>query len=155
MFPLGARPTGYGLTSVCPVDRPVARARLLLPVLLAGLLQVVGSFGAATRQPSARPVDTFAVALLLAGPALLLLRRRFPAAALAGTSAAVLGYLGAGYPFGPVPLRSRSRCSARCCTVDGAAPWSSPGSPTWGWSESCGCASAHPGSGCCPAWPPG
>jgi hypothetical protein len=58
------------------VDRPAARARLLLPALLAGLIQVVGSFGAAIRQPSARPMDALAVALLLAGPALLSARRR-------------------------------------------------------------------------------
>lgn len=104
MVPLGATPTGFELASVSVVERPVARARLLLPALLAGLFQVAGSFGAATRQPPARPLDALAVVLLLAGPALLLARRRFPIATLAGTSAVLFGYLAAGYPFGPVPL---------------------------------------------------
>ncbi|MFE9428133.1 sensor histidine kinase [Kitasatospora sp. NPDC006697] len=78
--------------------RPVA----VLAVLVA-VVQVAGSFPAARHQvPPRHALDAFAVALLLAGPALLFLRRRRPGAVVAGTGAVLLVYLGAGYPYGPV-----------------------------------------------------
>ena len=52
-------------------------------------------------QPDARPFDAVGIALLLAGAALLVVRRWHPPAVLAGAAAAVLAYLVAGYPFGP------------------------------------------------------
>jgi signal transduction histidine kinase len=52
-------------------------------------------------QPDARPFDAAGIALLLAGPALLVVRRRHPSAVLVGGAAAVLAYFVAGYPFGP------------------------------------------------------
>jgi signal transduction histidine kinase len=85
-------------------DRLAALARLVVPGLVAGGIQLVGSFGASMRQPAARPLDAVAVVLLLAGPVALLARRRFPVATVAVTAAAMLGYLAAGYPYGPVVL---------------------------------------------------
>lgn len=70
--------------------------------MFAALVQVVGCFAAADRQPTARPLDVLAVLLLLAGPAALLLRYRFPIPALAITVMALVGYLAMGYPFGPI-----------------------------------------------------
>jgi signal transduction histidine kinase len=52
-------------------------------------------------QPDARPFDAAGIALLLAGPALLVVLRWHPPVVLAGAAAAVLSYFVAGYPFGP------------------------------------------------------
>lgn len=90
------------MTTVCAVDATLARARLLLPALAAGVIQVVGSFGAAQRQPATRPLDAVAIVLLLIGPAALLARRRFPVPTLMVTSAALISYLLIGYPYGPI-----------------------------------------------------
>ncbi|MEZ5408307.1 MAG: histidine kinase [Acidimicrobiales bacterium] len=68
----------------------------------AGLIQVVGTVGAAHNQPDRRPLDALAVALVLAGPAALLGLRRAPLAVLAAAFAVVAVYLGRGYPYGPV-----------------------------------------------------
>ena len=56
-------------------------------------------------QPDARPFDAVGIALLLAGPALLVVRRWHPPAVLAGAAAAVLAYFVAGLPVRP-----------RCCS---------------------------------------
>jgi len=66
------------------------------------LIQVVGTVFAASHQDGARPLDPLAFALLLAGPAALLLRRRMPVLMLPLTFAAALAYLLAGYAWGPV-----------------------------------------------------
>src|SRR5882757_4703009 len=107
---------GAAVATVCGVDRGERRgagrgadrlaalARLVVPALVAGGIQLAGSFGASMRQPVARPLDAVAVVLLLAGPAALLARRRFPVATLAVTAAVVVGYLAPGYPYGPVVL---------------------------------------------------
>jgi len=50
------------------------------------------------------PLDGFGVALLIAGPALLLLRRRHPRATLAGVGAVTVVYFLHGYVYGPVFL---------------------------------------------------
>lgn len=65
---------------------------------------MVGSGFAAHGQPDREPLDAFARVLLLAGPALLLLRNRWPVVSVFGVSAVALIYLGAGYPYGPVFL---------------------------------------------------
>ncbi|MEV6401173.1 sensor histidine kinase [Streptomyces sp. NPDC051907] len=65
---------------------------------------MVGAGFAAQEQPDREPLDALARVLLLAGPALLLLRNRWPVVAVFGVSATTLLYLGAGYPYGPVFL---------------------------------------------------
>lgn len=49
-------------------------------------------------------LDAFARVLLLAGPAFLLLRNRWPVVAVFGAAATALAYFAAGYPNGPVFL---------------------------------------------------
>ena len=74
-----------------------------LPVAVAAV-QVVGTLGAAHNQPERQPLDALAVVLLLAGPAVLVLRRRFPVATLCLVLAVSLAYVGFGYPLGPFVL---------------------------------------------------
>jgi signal transduction histidine kinase len=75
-------------------------------VLVAGvaLVQVVGSFGASRGQPEREALDPLAIVLLLAGPAMLLARRRYPAGVLAAVLSTSLLYMVLGYPYGPVIL---------------------------------------------------
>lgn len=77
--------------------------RLLLAVAL-GVFQVLGTMGAAQGQPERRPLDAFALVLLLAGPvAIAFLMSRVgvvPATVVVGAVTAV--YLVLGYPYGPV-----------------------------------------------------
>lgn len=80
---------------------------MLLTVVLplaVGWFTVVGTGFASQGQPEARPLDALGVALLLVGPAALVVRRWQPAAVLGMAATALVIYLGAGYPFGPVPL---------------------------------------------------
>lgn len=63
---------------------------------------MVGTGFAAQGQPDREPVDTLARVLLLAGPALLLLRNRRPVVCVFGVAATALVYFGAGYPYGPI-----------------------------------------------------
>ncbi|WP_330177160.1 sensor histidine kinase [Streptomyces sp. NBC_01498] len=73
-----------------------------LSSLLLAVLVLVGTGFAAEGQPDREPLDVFARLLLLAGPALLLLRYRRPVVCVLGVALSVLVYLGAGYPYGPV-----------------------------------------------------
>ncbi len=72
--------------------------------VVAAVIQVAGTHFAQTRQPGAHLLDLPGVALLLAGPALLLLHRKAPEAMLAGVVAVTGLYFGLGYPWGPAPL---------------------------------------------------
>ncbi len=73
----------------------------VLSVFVASV-QVVGTFFAAHRFGTA--LTWQAVALLLAGPALLLLRRRAPGPMVAGIGAVTALYVLAGFPWGPFPF---------------------------------------------------
>ena len=73
-------------------------------VIAVAVVQVVGTVFAAARQPEHRPLDVLAFVLLLAGPAALSLRRRWPGVMLPAAAAATILYLAAGYPWGPVLL---------------------------------------------------
>ncbi|WP_063779728.1 MULTISPECIES: sensor histidine kinase [unclassified Streptomyces] len=68
--------------------------------LVLAVFVVLGSGFAARAQHTS--LDAPARLLLLAGPALLLLRRRCPVVAVFGVAASALLYFGAGYPYGPV-----------------------------------------------------
>jgi signal transduction histidine kinase len=72
--------------------------------LAVGFFAVVGTTFASRGQPLARPLDAAGIALLLAGPAALGVRRIQPVAALGLAAAALAAYLEVGYPFGPVFL---------------------------------------------------
>ena len=56
-------------------------------------------------QPGRRPLDALGVALLLAGPLALVVRRRFPVAVLEIAFATTLAYVVIGYRLGPIWLR--------------------------------------------------
>lgn len=73
-------------------------------VAVVAVIQLVGTFFAAARQRELRDLDLLAVLLLLAGPALLSLRRRLPGPMAAGVTAVTLAYFALGYPWGPVVL---------------------------------------------------
>jgi signal transduction histidine kinase len=80
----------------------VWRALRVLGPLFLVVLQVAGSIGAAHTQPSRRPVDAVAVALLVAGPLALLWVGRRPREVVVLVGAVTATYLGLGYPYGPV-----------------------------------------------------
>ena len=89
-------PTVHGVTRL-----GIHRIELLLvaPLLL---VAIAGSFGAAEGQDGRRGIDAFAVVLLVAGPLLLLLWRRWPLVTLVGVVAVTGVYFMADYPYGPV-----------------------------------------------------
>ncbi|MYS21053.1 Signal transduction histidine kinase, partial [Streptomyces sp. DvalAA-14] len=81
---------------------PGAVRPVWFPALALAIIQLIGSGVAGRHQPQRVALDALGYALLLVGPALLLLRRRFPVAVAAGTGAVTLVYLVLGYPYGPI-----------------------------------------------------
>jgi signal transduction histidine kinase len=79
-----------------------SHATVVLTALGVALFQVVGSFGAAGNQTDRRSIDAVAIVLVLAGPAALATRDRWPLGAAAVSMAAAAVYLARGYPFGPI-----------------------------------------------------
>ncbi|MFJ6633502.1 sensor histidine kinase [Streptomyces sp. NPDC091376] len=73
-----------------------------LSSLLVAVFVMVGTGFAAENQPDREPLDALARTLLLAGPAILLMRRRHPVAVVYALAVITLVYIGAGYPYGPV-----------------------------------------------------
>ncbi|MQS12054.1 sensor histidine kinase [Streptomyces kaniharaensis] len=76
------------------------------------VVQVVGSTLAGRNQGGRVSLDAFGYVLLLLGPALLVLRGRWPLAVVAGTSVVTATYLAAGYPYGPVFVSWLIACCA-------------------------------------------
>lgn len=74
--------------------------------LVIGFISLVGTHFAALGQPGTRPLGALGVGLLVAGPAALIVRRRWPVWVLATVTAAMVTYRGLGYPMGPVYLAS-------------------------------------------------
>lgn len=72
--------------------------------LAAGIavIQVAGTYLAGRHQVEREPFDVLAGVLLAAGPAALIVRRRFPVAVYATAFASTLAYVSLGYPRGPV-----------------------------------------------------
>jgi len=68
----------------------------------AGAIALFGTMMAAQNQPDARDLDVLGVALLVAGAAALLARRRHPVAVLLATLAATFTYEALDYPGGPI-----------------------------------------------------
>jgi signal transduction histidine kinase len=77
------------------------RPAWILPPALA-IIQLVGTGVAGRHQTGRVRLDALGYALLAAGPALLLLRRRLPVAVTAATGAVTLLYVVLGYPYGPI-----------------------------------------------------
>jgi signal transduction histidine kinase len=84
-----------------PWARPGGRRPVfVLPVVVA-FFQVVGTFGAQHDQVDRQPLDALGVLLLLAGPAALLARRRYPVLTLVAVAGISLLYMQLRYPWGP------------------------------------------------------
>lgn len=98
-----ARRLGRIQTRFLPGD-PELPARTVAIALGVGAIQLLGSIGASRGQPDREPLDAIAVVLLIAGPAALLFRDRFPRATLWTVVAATLTYMILGYAYGPVIL---------------------------------------------------
>ena len=79
----------------------IHRVELLLVVPLL-VVAIAGSFGAAEGQDARRGIDAVAIVLLVAGPLLLLLWRRWPLVTLGGVVAVTTVYFSLDYPYGPV-----------------------------------------------------
>ncbi|MFF0298186.1 sensor histidine kinase [Kitasatospora sp. NPDC004614] len=65
------------------------------------VVQVAGTTVAARHQSARLPLDAWGYLLLALGPALLVLRARYPAFTVAAVAAVTAAYLWAGYPYGP------------------------------------------------------
>jgi signal transduction histidine kinase len=87
------------------LSRRGPRPPFVSPVVI-GFIQVVGTRTVARHHTSGtgRPLDALAYALLVAGPVLLLYRRRWPVQVCAGTAAVAGAYLLLRYPYGPIVL---------------------------------------------------
>jgi signal transduction histidine kinase len=74
--------------------------------VVVGFVQLVATLLAVHHrtEPGRRPIDALGVALLLAGPAALAVRRRFPVAVLEIAFASTLAYVVIGYRLGPIWL---------------------------------------------------
>ena len=96
-------------TTPAPGDRPSLAWFWPLPTLPpyvfeAGLavVQVAGSFAAARGQPDRDSPDALGIALLIAGPAVLTARHRYPALVVWAVCAITIAYMLLGYAYGPV-----------------------------------------------------
>ncbi len=96
--------------------------RLFLPIA-AGAIQVIGCTLAARGQPQATPLDGLGYALLIAGPAALLLRRRWPLFALGITVAATTAYLIGDFPRGPFFIAAVIALFAAVSRANRVAVW--------------------------------
>jgi signal transduction histidine kinase len=76
----------------------------LAVTLAVGAVQIIGTHGAAQRQPDREPLDALAYILLAAGPVALLARHRFPVTVYGVVFGTTLAYSLIGYPQGPIWL---------------------------------------------------
>jgi signal transduction histidine kinase len=85
--------------------RPPRHGRFDVPLALGlAIIQIVGTHFASHRQIPRRPLDLAGYLLLLAGPAALVVRHRWPEAVLLVAFVVTLAYVQLGYPKGPVFL---------------------------------------------------
>ncbi|MFI1798029.1 sensor histidine kinase [Streptomyces sp. NPDC020379] len=113
-----------------PWERWFARSTRRPPwpsTLAVAVFQQIGGDYAALDQPDRAPLDSFARVLLAAGPAFLLIRHRHPRAAVFGTCAVTLLYLGGGYPYSPVFLSVVIACFTAIVAGHRRAAWSAVG----------------------------
>lgn len=95
--------------------------------LLVAVFAQIGAGWAAHAQSGRVALDGFARLLLLLGPALLVVRHRYPVAVVYGVSIITLVYVGAGYPYGPVFLSLALACFAAVVAGHRRAAWGAVG----------------------------
>ncbi|MFF5369643.1 sensor histidine kinase [Streptomyces sp. NPDC013187] len=96
--------------------------------VLVTVFVLAGSHLAAHGQQGERAeLDLFARVLLLVAGGLLLWRKRYPVAVVFGTAAAVMVYLGAGYPYGPVLFTVALACFSAVVAGHPRAAWTAMG----------------------------
>ncbi|NUP24581.1 MAG: sensor histidine kinase [Streptomyces sp.] len=98
------------------------RSTLLITVFV-----MAGSNFASRGQPGREDIDPYARVLLLVATGLLLWRKRYPVAVTFGTSAAVMVYLAAGYPYGPIFLAVAVACFNAIVMGHRKAAWTALG----------------------------
>ncbi|MGW0292184.1 sensor histidine kinase [Streptomyces tuirus] len=96
-------------------------------VLVTAFVLAGSNFAAHGQQGERAELDLFARALLLLAGGLLLWRKRYPVAVLFGTAAAVMVYLGAGYPYGPVLFTVALACFSAIVAGHRRAAWAAMG----------------------------
>jgi signal transduction histidine kinase len=102
-------------------DRLPWRSTLFLTFFM-----VAGTRGAAQDTDRVNPFPG-ALGFLLAAGVLLLLRHRYPRTAAYGTVAVCLGYLAAGFPYGPIFLSAAVACFAAISVGERHAVWGALG----------------------------
>lgn len=95
--------------------------------LLVAVFAQAGTGWAVHLQPGREPLGALGRLLLLLGPALLLLRRRYPVPVLFGVCAVTLAYLALGFPYGPVFVSVALACLAAVVTGHRYAAWGAVG----------------------------
>ncbi|GGJ77116.1 two-component sensor histidine kinase [Streptomyces camponoticapitis] len=102
--------------------RKLGRLPWFSSVLIAVFVSV-GSGFASQVQADREPLDAFARALLLVGPALLLVRYRYPVLCVFGVAVSAMLYLGAGYAYGPIFVTVAVACFAAIVSGHRRAAW--------------------------------
>ncbi|MFI9803853.1 sensor histidine kinase [Streptomyces sp. NPDC052301] len=88
---------------------------------------LIGTHFAAQGQHHRVPLDGYARVLLLVTSVLLLWRQRHPVFVVFGTATPALGYLAAGYPYGPVFLTVAVACFSAVVAGHRRAAWAAVG----------------------------
>ncbi|MFD5835288.1 sensor histidine kinase [Streptomyces collinus] len=108
-------------------ERPAVRWTWRSTVLVTVFVLVGSGFAAHGQQGERAELDLFARVLLLVAAGLLLWRKRYPVAVVFGTAAAVMVYLGAGYPYGPVLFTVALACVSAVVAGHRRAAWAAMG----------------------------
>ncbi|MFF7870566.1 sensor histidine kinase [Streptomyces qaidamensis] len=108
-------------------EHPATRWPWRSTVLVTVFVLVGSGFAAHGQQGRRAELDLFARVLLLVAAGLLLWRKRYPVAVVFGTAAAVMVYLGAGYPYGPVLFTVALACFSAVVAGHRRAAWAAMG----------------------------
>jgi signal transduction histidine kinase len=96
-------------------------------LLLTAFVVVGTHFSARTQHGDRASLDAFAYALLVVASGVLLWRQRCPVPVVFTTAAAAMGYLAAGYPYGPVFFTLAVGCFSALAAGHRKAAWAAVG----------------------------